>query len=263
MKNIALMIMACLCTIGTIQAQSEVNSRYRSKDDLYYFKNKKNNVDENLSTKGLITEFMSIPVDGYKPEMIKKLESKGFIYNEELDRLEGEFNGEDVYISIVTNNNKVWRIAVFDKNERNEQQIKVRFNRLCEQFENNKKYSFLGESQMIPEETDISYEMNVENKSFEALFHQEIDINQVDTILLKNSFLCLTDEVNESLKEKLNKEQVDKFKDIIKGNFGTELIMMGLKFKKHVWFKIFEYYGNYRIVMYYDNKHNEANGEDL
>lgn len=33
MKKIALMILACLCTIGAIQAQSEVNGRYRSSSD--------------------------------------------------------------------------------------------------------------------------------------------------------------------------------------------------------------------------------------
>lgn len=259
MKKIALIIMVCFCTIGTIQAQSEVNGRYRSSSDLY-----SNNTNENLSPRGLITEFMGIPVDGFKKDMIQKLEAKGFVYSKQNDRFEGEFNGEDVYILIGTNNNKVYRIAIIDKSDHNEQQIKVRFNRLCEQFENNKKYSFLGESQMIPEETDISYDMNIKNKSFEASFFQEIDINQVDTISLRNRFLEITNEVNESLKEKFNDEQVDKFKDIIKGNSGIELMMMGLKFKKSVWFKIVKSrYGEYRIVIYYDNEHNKANGEDL
>ena len=30
-----------------------------------------------------------------------------------------------------------------------------------------------------------------------------------------------------------------------------------------VWFMIDEQYGEYRILMYYDNKKNQANGEDL
>lgn len=33
--------------------------------------------------------------------------------------------------------------------------------------------------------------------------------------------------------------------------------------KKHVWFRIEEYYGKYYIAMYYDNEYNHANGEDL
>jgi len=30
-----------------------------------------------------------------------------------------------------------------------------------------------------------------------------------------------------------------------------------------VWFRIAENYGKYYILMFYDNKYNEANGEDL
>ena len=33
--------------------------------------------------------------------------------------------------------------------------------------------------------------------------------------------------------------------------------------KKTVWFMISEYYGKYYIAMYYDNKYNQANGDDL
>lgn len=252
-----------LCTVSTLQAQSEINSKNRSSSNLYSSNEGNNNTDEHLSYKGLITEFMGIPVDGYKPEMIEKLESKGFIYNKEFDLLEGEFNGEQVYIFIKTNNNKVYRISVADKNTRNEQQIKIRFNRLCEQFENNKKYSFSGKSQIIPEETDISYEMNVENKSFEALYFQEIDINQIDTIALKNIFSDITDELIVSLKKTLNEEQSDKLKEVLKGDFGTDLMIMSLEFKKSVWFKIFKIYGEFYITLFYENEYNKANGEDL
>jgi hypothetical protein len=60
-----------------------------------------------------VTQFLDIPVDGFKPEMIKKLKSKGYTINQySEDILEGEFNGTDVNIGIATNNNKVWRIAV-------------------------------------------------------------------------------------------------------------------------------------------------------
>lgn len=59
-----------------------------------------------------VTRFLGIPVDGTKTEMIQKLKAKGFrptTYDKET--LEGEFNGRDVYVSVVTNNNKVWRIS--------------------------------------------------------------------------------------------------------------------------------------------------------
>ena len=64
-----------------------------------------------------VTKFLGIPVDGTKSEMIKKLKEKGFtstLYDK--DVLEGEFNGVDVNISVVTNNNKVYRIFVADAN---------------------------------------------------------------------------------------------------------------------------------------------------
>ena len=62
-----------------------------------------------------VTQFLGIPVDGSKTEMIKKLKEKGFQKSEIADVLEGEFNGQDVYISVATNNNKVYRICVTDK----------------------------------------------------------------------------------------------------------------------------------------------------
>lgn len=88
-----------------------------------------------------VTKFLGIPVDGTKTEMIRKLKAKGFkstTYDREV--LEGEFNGYDVTVHIVTNNNKVWRIGVADKNYTNETAIKIRFNNLCQQFQQNKKY---------------------------------------------------------------------------------------------------------------------------
>ena len=63
-----------------------------------------------------VTKFLGIPVDGFKSEMIRKLKAKGFVsssYDPEI--LEGEFNGTDVNVHIVTNNNKVYRIMLSDK----------------------------------------------------------------------------------------------------------------------------------------------------
>ena len=69
--------------------------------------------------------------------MIQKLRNKGYTYSKNWgkDVLTGEFNGTDVNIYIGTNNNKAWRIYIADDNTRDEYQIKLRFNTLCEQFE--------------------------------------------------------------------------------------------------------------------------------
>ena len=81
-----------------------------------------------------VTEFLGIPVDGTKQQMIENLKAKGFVYDSQKDVLSGEFNGEEVFIQVQTQGNKVWRLAVIDKSFRNETQIKIRFNKLVSQF---------------------------------------------------------------------------------------------------------------------------------
>ena len=44
-------------------------------------------------------------------------------------------------------------------------------------------------------------------------------------------------------------------------NYAYDLFSSALN--RQVWFMIDERYGEYRILMYYDNKLNQANGEDL
>ena len=62
-----------------------------------------------------ITKFLGIPIDGFKPEMIQKLKEKGFVSSEsDKSILEGEFNGIQVSVHVVTNNNKVCRIMLCD-----------------------------------------------------------------------------------------------------------------------------------------------------
>ena len=117
-----------------------------------------------------VTQFLGIPVDGSKTEMIKKLQAKGFQKSEIVD-LEGEFNGQDVYIVVVTNNNKVYRIVVANKNPTDETDIKIRFNNLCYQFANNPKYISL-QDYTIPENENIGYEMTVNKKRYEAAYYQ-------------------------------------------------------------------------------------------
>lgn len=117
-----------------------------------------------------VIKFLGIPVDGTKQEMIEKLKSKGFTYNQQKDVLEGEFNGEQVNIIVQTKNSKVWRLAIADKRFRSERQIKKRFNTLVAQFENNDKYIPLLESQTIDENENISYQISFNDKKYLAAF---------------------------------------------------------------------------------------------
>lgn len=160
-----------------------------------------------------VTKFLGIPVDGSKPNMIRKLKEKGFVSSDN-EVLEGEFNGKEVWVRIGTNNNKVYRILVVDKYDSNETDIRIQFNDLCRQFANNPKYNpYSGNvnDYIIPENEDISYE--IKNKRYQASFYQIPDP-------MKSVWFMIGDESEESR-------------------------------------------GKYRIVMYYDNKYNQANGEDL
>ena len=175
-----------------------------------------------------VTKFMGIPVDGSPTEMIKKLKAKGFTTDEgsmlavklglidwdEPEVLTGRFNGERVMVFLVVEQNKVWRIYLAEQNICDETQIKIRFNTLVRQFENNDKYVPYFKEQTIADDEDISYQMTVNNKRYEAYFVQ-------------------------------------------KGEDGT------IDEKRMVWFTIVERSDGYYIVMYYENKYNEADGSDL
>lgn len=185
-----------------------------------------------ISAQTDVTTFLGIPVDGFKADMRKKLIEKGFTPKTvgENEFLEGEFNGHDVRVYIVTNNNKVYRIMLVDRNGTDEAQIKIRFNNLCYQFEKNERYS--SEDMTIPEDEDISYEMSVHDKIYEAIFFQKS--------VLPTGLVLTEDDAKAAARAY------------------TEATL-----KKPVWFRIGETAGQYYIYMYYDNEYNKANGEDL
>ena len=119
-----------------------------------------------------VTKFLGIPVDGSKAAMIQKLKAKGFTYNTITNCLEGVFNGEKVYILIQENRNKVWRIVVLDKTGRDEGQIKIRYNKLFQQFEDNSKYTISETSHKLSDSENLSYGISVNNKQYAATFYQ-------------------------------------------------------------------------------------------
>ena len=202
-----------------------------------------------------VTKFLGIPVDGYKSEMISKLKAKGFTStSRDKNILEGEFNGKDVELHVVTNNNKVYRIYLEDKNHVSESDIRIRFNNLLNQFENNSKY--IGYSNKpIPEDEDLGYEIRVKDKRYEAIFYQ------VDTTATKK-------ELERVLEKKYGVKKVEDLPEDKKmeaskyiQNYAYDLFSSALN--RQVWFMIDERYGEYRILMFYDNCYNQANGEDL
>ena len=206
-----------------------------------------------------VTTFLGIPVDGFKSEMRQKLIAKGFTPKKvgTKEYLEGEFNGTDVLIYIVTNNNKVYRIMVCDANTQDEANIKIRFNKLVNQFKNNKRYTAL-DQYTISDTEDISYEMLVHKKNFDALFYQNPDMEKVDTLALQNK-------IREQLLKKYKPEQLENPTEEMNQEAQAIAMSIGMDmiFKKPVWFRICEHYGKYFITIFYDNEYNHANGEDL
>lgn len=202
-----------------------------------------------------VTKFLGIPVDGNKQQMIQKIKEKGYLYNSIYDRLEGEFNGRDVFIYVVTNNNKVYRILVEDAVYSSEGDIKIRFNTLLRQFENNnqKYFSMSTEDGELSESEDISYEMTVNNKRYEAAFIQTN--NTLDSVTLSKKM------------EEFNKENYGD--DYLLDMTDEQILDASIKFflslyiDNSVWFMINERYGRYGILLYYDNNRNRANGEEL
>ena len=202
-----------------------------------------------------VTKFLGIPVDGNKQQMIQKIKEKGYLYNSNYDRLEGEFNGRDVFIYVVTNNNKVYRILVEDAVYSSEGDIKIRFNTLLRQFENNnqKYFSMSAEDGELSESEDISYEMTVNNKRYEAAFIQTN--NTLDSVTLSKKM------------EEFNKENYGD--DYLLDMTDEQILDASIKFflslyiDNSVWFMINERYGRYGILLYYDNNRNRANGEEL
>ena len=209
-----------------------------------------------------VTQFLGIPVDGYKYEMIDKLKEKGFVStSHDKNILEGEFNGTDVNVHIATNNNKVYRIMLCDQTPIGETDIRIRFNSLCNQFKNSPKYTSLEEDQTIPYDEDISYEISVNDKRYQAVFYQIPSPSTIDSTKIYNDFQT-------KLLEKYTEEEIENPTEEIE----EDITRMGLLYaldlietctKKTVWFTISEYYGKYYIVMYYDNVYNKANGDDL
>lgn len=202
-----------------------------------------------------VTRFLGIPIDGSKAEMIRKLKEKGYLSDLTTGALVGEFNGANVNIFVVTNNNKVCRIVVADANKVDERSIQIRFNRLCEQFANNPKYISFRDF-TIPEDEDIDYEIIVNKKRYEAIFYQQA--TAIDTVAVREKLRPI-------LLSKYTEEQLANPTEEVQ----SEIMKVAMDYlledcsKRPVWFMIAGYYGKYHITMYYDNEYNRANGEDL
>ena len=206
-------------------------------------------------------KFLGIPVDGSKSEIVEALKSKGFEYDSESDFLIGDFNGRESHIGIVENHDKVYRVVVFDANTYDAGEIRIRFNNLIHQFENNDKYFYIFPNDIIPEDEDIHYEILVNKKQYIAEFkHNPLYGNDELRDKVINEAV---EESEEAIKNGKNIEfysDKDNYDQLVSSVISLKVIQMS---NSSVWFKIFEHYGKYYIGLYYDNLLNAPNGEDL
>ncbi len=205
-------------------------------------------------TQNDVTEFLGIPVDGTKWEMIRRLKARGF-RSTDYDRevLKGEFNGRDVNVHVVTNNNKVYRIMIADATTTDERNIRARFNTLCRQFENNPKYISLNEDQTISDDEKIFYEMTIKKRCYQAVFYQKPE----DGVVAEKLKELITSEYTED-------QLANPTEEIEQKSALLQELLLGIPYEnKVVWFTIAELRGKFYIVMYYDNTYNQANGDNL
>lgn len=180
-----------------------------------------------------VTRFLGIPVDGSKAEMIRRLEAKGYRYNEGLDWLEGEYDGRKVFLHVQTARGKVWRVAFAEAEPSDDAQIRRRFNDLCRRFATDGKHVSASLSEyVLPEDEDLNNQITVNKKRYQAVYYQadSVSLAQVSQSSGK---------LSEKERARLSKRCAERI----------------------VWFRINrQNYGDYRIMMYYENKCNEAAG---
>ena len=206
-------------------------------------------------------KFLGIPVDGSKSEMVAALKSKGFEYDSESDFLIGDFNGKKSHIGIVENHGKVYRVVVFDADTYDAGEIRIRFNNLIHQFENNDKYYYIVPNDIIPEDEDIHYEIIVHDKQYiaEFIYNPLYGNDELRDKVINEA----VEESKENIKDEKDIEfysDKDNYDKLISAIVSLKVIQMS---NSSVWFKIFEHYGKYYIGLYYDNSLNAPNGEDL
>ena len=216
----------------------------------------------NVMAENYPTKFLGIPIDGSREEMIRKIQEKGYTYDQEHDCLIGQFNGSDVHVFVGANKGKVWRVMVSETTTFSEGEILIRFNNLLRQFQKNKKYIPLnGKDYRLSSDEDISYEMAVHNKIYSAEFlqiAQEVDSVWLDSTLIESMQMAGKSTGVDLNLDSLRAEDRESMLKLMREYFYLTVFE-----KNKVWFVIHSFYGKYHLTIYYDNGYNQADGEDL
>jgi hypothetical protein len=210
---------------------------------------------------GKAPKFLGIPIDGKKADVVSALKEKGFTYDAREDILKGKFNGIASVIFISENYGKVDRIIVTDETTtRDDVNIRSRYNNLLSQFQNlNGKYYVISPSEPIPDDEDVSYEMSIHKKRYEAVFYYNplVDDEELARKIVEETQAEVQEAVDSGEMTDPTEERLEQLRLVILAQ-KTIKITSG-----RVWFTIIEDYGKYRIAIYYENMDNMPNGEDL
>ena len=119
----------------------------------------------------------------------------------------------------------------------------------------NQRYFCLDDYELGDSEK-IAYKMIVSDKTYEATFYQKMEY--IDTVAIEK-------QLKKEILSEYTEEQMKSLTQEEKKNLITKAMSVGFDMiaKKVVWFTISRFNGEFYIVMYYDNKYNQANGEDL
>lgn len=232
-------------------------------------------------------KFLGIPVDGPQAQFVSQLKAKGFVYNSFYERYEGQFNGKNVDVLIHTNHNLVDRVMVMFP-ATSEREIRNEFNRLLSQFNENAKYMDLDFNEEIPSDENISYEIMVNNKRYQASFYyfdQDRDVTEFSNALVDKLSGFLTAEEANRVREsnasflELSEDERGEVVDKMAAELGQSMANLDEESQLryflgylealqsladgNVWFMISESGAQYQILLFYDNPRNQAHGEDL
>lgn len=221
-------------------------------------------------------KFLGIPIDGTEAQFAAKLREKGFTYNSAYESYKGQFNGKSVDVYIHTNHNLVDRVYVAFPYT-SEEDIRGEFNKLLSQFKDNGKYMDLSMNTEIPSGEDISYEISVNKKRYQAsysYFDPDRDplalIDKFDEFFtpeqiaeLKSTIKTIM-EAPEAEREGIQAKMMEELQQMGLNQSGDEkadqekafrfllTFMDGMKSLADgdVWFMIHENYGRYNIGLY-------------
>ena len=205
------------------------------------------------------TKFLGIPIDGTKQEMIRHIQSKGFVYNRQLDCLTGVLNGEKVVIALRTYNGRVCQVMVGELQTYSVKQIKVKFNNLMKQFNEHPNYiSATLDQTYIDKREKVSREISKNGKKY-AAYYMQITHDLDTTIWMKDM-----DKIAQNVVAQLaDRDSISEHEKDLAGTYIEQKAMRQQYLHNIVWFQILEKQGKYSIALYYDNLYNQPLGSNL